>query len=233
MDDLTRTARTTGALYLLLALTGLLGFLVVRSQLYVADDASATLANLVEHEGLARLGIALELGVVVSQALVAVWFYRLFRSYDGWAAGSIAAFGLANAVTILVNAAFLATALEVSLDGSLTPGGDAEATAQLMYVVAGHLWAVGAIFFGLWLIPMGHCVLRTGTMPRPLGWLLMAGGVGYVLSAFLQVLVPETDVLAALLTVPESVGEFWILGYLQVRGVGRRRTSPLPVAAGV
>lgn len=231
MDDLTRTARTTGLLYLGLAVTGLLGFLVIRNQLFVADAPGATLANLVEHETLARAGIALELGVVLTQALAAVWFFRLFRATDAYAAACIAAFGLVNAVAIMISAGFLATALDVALDESLARDGGAAATAQLMYVVSGHLWTVGAVFFGLWLVPMGVCVLRSGAMPRPLGWLLVGGGVGYVLSAFAAYVVPDADALVAALTVPASVGEFWMIGYLLVRGAGRRRSAgPMPVA---
>jgi hypothetical protein len=234
MDSLNRTARTTGVLYLLLAVTGGLGFLLVRTLLYVPDDPSATLAHLLEHESLARAGIALELGVVVSQALVAVWFYRLFRAYDAFTAGSIAAFGLANAVTILVSAAFLATALDVAGDDTLASAGSADATVQLLYVISGNLWAVGAVFFGLWLVPMGLCVLRTGSMPRPLGWLLVAGGIGYVLSAFAAFLGAGLDGAAAALTVPASLGEFWMVGYLLLRGIGRGNTAPrVATTAGV
>ena len=220
MSSLTRTARTTGLLYLGLAITGLLGFLVIRNQIFVADDAAATLANLVEQESLARVGIVLELGVVVTQALVAVWFYRLFRGVDAFAAGCIAAFGMANALCIVVSAAFLATALDVALDPALAAGGSVD--AQLMYVASGHLWTVGGLFFGLWLIPMGVCVLRSGTMPRALGWLLIGGGAGYVLSAVTAYVVPDADAIAAVLVIPASVGEFWMIGHLLLRGLGRR-----------
>jgi hypothetical protein len=92
-----RVARTTGLLYLGLAVTGVLGFLVIRTRLFDPDDPAATLANLVEHESLARFGIAVGLGIVITQALVAVWFDRLFRSVDHFAAGALAAFGLASA----------------------------------------------------------------------------------------------------------------------------------------
>src|SRR5689334_16969903 len=100
-----RTARTTGLLYLGLAITGALGFQVVRSQLYVADDPRGTLSNLVENTSLARLGIVLELAIVLTQALVAMWFYRLFRRVDTFAAVLIAVFGTVNAVVILGSAA--------------------------------------------------------------------------------------------------------------------------------
>ena len=53
---LVRTARVTGLLYLGVAVTGGLGFLFVRGQLFMEGDPAATLANLVANPGLARLG---------------------------------------------------------------------------------------------------------------------------------------------------------------------------------
>jgi hypothetical protein len=215
MQSLTRTARTTGLFYLGLAITGGLSFLLIRSQLFVAGDPAATLANLVERDGLARLGVALELLAVLAQSLAAIWFYRLFRRVDPVAAGAIAAFGLVNAVALLVSSAMLGTALEIAQ----SPVGDAAATVQLLYLVSGQLWTVGGLFFGLWLIPMGWCVLRSGWMPRTLGWILIAGGVGYVVSSFVAYLAPEAGVVADILTVPATVGEVWMVGYLLYRGV--------------
>jgi hypothetical protein len=218
---LVRTARTTGLLYLGLAITGLLGFMLIRNQLFVADDAQATLANLLQHESVARLGIVLEMGVVITQALVALWFYRLFRGVNSFAAGSLAAFGMVNAAAILVSAALLATALEVSQDPSLTQSGGAATTVQLLYVVCGHLWIVGGIFFGLWLIPMGWLARQSGWMPNLLGWILMIGGLGYIANALLTYLIPNPGPAVELLTIPATVGELWMVGYLCLRGIRR------------
>ena len=167
--NLVRTARTTGLFYLAFFITGILGSLVVRGQLFAADDAQATLTNLLDNEWLARVGIALELSIVLTQALTAVWFYRLFNSIDRLAAGSLTAFGLVNAVAILTSAALLATALDAATDASLTIAGGQAAMVQLLYVVSGHLWGVAALFFGLWLLPMGWLVLRSRWLPRALG----------------------------------------------------------------
>ncbi|MBQ0902127.1 DUF4386 domain-containing protein [Micromonospora sp. U21] len=215
MPALIRTARTTGMLYLGLAITGALGFLLIRPRLFAADDPSATLANLVQHQSLARAGVAFELLIVITQAFAAAWFYRLFRTADARAAGAIAAFGLINAVVILVSAALLATALDIALD----PAGDAAATIQLLYLTSGNLWGVGGLFFGLWLIPMGICVLRSNWMPRPLGHILVGGGIGYLLSTFIGYLAPEAHAVADALVLPATVGEFWMIGYLLTRGV--------------
>jgi hypothetical protein len=218
MHTLTRTARTTGLFYLGLAITGLLGYLIVRPQLFAAGDPSATLANLLEHEWLARARVGLELGLVVTQTLTAAWFYRLFRGVNSFAASGIAAFGLVNAIVGLVSAAMLATAVELSVD----PVGDVAANVQLLHLASENMWGVGALFFGLWLIPMGRCVLQSGWMPRVLGWILIGGGVGYVLSAFINYLAPDAHVVAEALTYPASVGELWMVGYLLIRGVRRQ-----------
>ncbi|MFF4880819.1 MULTISPECIES: DUF4386 domain-containing protein [unclassified Micromonospora] len=224
MPALIRTARVTGLLYLALAISGALGFLLIRSRLFNADDPNATLANLVQHETLARVGVAFELLIVVTQALAAAWFYRLFRTADPRAAGAIAAFGLINAVVVLVSAALLATAVDIALD----PVGDAAATVQVLYLTSGNLWGVGGLFFGLWLIPMGRCVLRSNWMPRPLGWILVGGGIGYLLSAFIGYLAPDAQGVADALVVPATIGEFWMVGYLLTRGVHRRALDQAP-----
>jgi Domain of unknown function (DUF4386) len=48
------------------------------------------------------------------------------------------------------------------------------------------------------------------------------GGVGYVLSAFVVYFAPDAGIVADALTFPATVGEFWMIGYLLVRGVNRR-----------
>lgn len=217
---LVRTARATGLLYLGVAVTGGLGFLFVRGQLFVEGDPAATLANLVENPGLARLGVVLELGLVLTQALCALWFFRLFRSVDAFAAGCIAVFGTVNAVALLGSAAALATAIDVAGGALENPGTDA-ATAQLLYLVSGHLWGVGALFFGLWLIPMGWLARRSGWMPAALGWLLVVSGVGYILGAFVTYAAPSAGGLADALTFPAAIGELWMVGYLIIIGVRR------------
>lgn len=211
-----RIARMTGFWHLAVGVTGMFGFLIVRPELFAADDPSATLAHLLEREGLARVGIALEMGLVITQALAALWFFRLFREVDSFAAGAIAVFGCINAIAVLVSAAALATALQVALH-PIGAGGE----VQLLYLFSNSLWQVGNLFFGLWLIPMGWCVLRSRWMPVALGRILIVGGVGYVLLPFVAQLAPGMGVAVAVLPLTATVGEFWMIGYLLVRGVSR------------
>ena len=215
-----RTARAAGLWYLALAITGLVGFLLIRPRIYVVGDPAATLANLVEREGLARAGLVLELAIVVTQALAAVWFYKLFRSVNNTAAWALAAFGMVNAVVIMFSAGFMATALTVSSDFGLAPGGDAAATVQLLYQLSSNSWGVGSLFFGLWLIPMGHIASGSGLMPKWLGRILAIGGVGYMLSAFVTYGLTDAPAwLAEVLPLAATVGEIWMIGYLLIKGI--------------
>lgn len=231
MSTRVATARWTGVFYLGLALAGVVGFLFVRSELYVADDATATLANLIDQVPLARAGIAADLTVVLTQSLAALWFLKLFRGEDSFAAGSIAAFGLINAAAILVGTVFSATALAVAGDASLAPGGDQAKTVQLLYELNGAAWDIGGLFFGLWLIPMGWVVRNSKTMPAVLGWVLMAGGVAYVISTYLTQLLPDAPTaVGSLLIGLATVGEFWMIGYLFF-GVRSPDHTPRPASA--
>jgi len=216
-----RTARIAGLWYLGLALAGMCGFLMIRPGLFAPGDPQLTLSQLLANASLARAGIAFEMGVVITQAMAAVWFFRLFRNVNVVAAGTLAAFGLCNALAVLVSAALIATAFDVALVPARVGAMDAAGAVQLLYLVSGELWVVGAVFFGLWLIPMGRLVLESGWMPRPLGWTLIVGGVGYVLSAFMSLL-PELSVATSVATLPAAIGEFWMIGYLLWRGVRAR-----------
>lgn len=204
------TARITGVWYLLLAICGFVGFLFVRPAIYAHGDAALTARQFAEHLSLARLGLAAEFGVIVAQALAAMSFFSLFRSVNVHAAASTAAFGLMNSVAVLISAIALAMTFSFVDDAK---------TVHFLYELSGNAWSVGALFFGLWLIPMGHATRLSGAMPKALGWTLMVGGVGYVLSAFVgNVLDGAPRWLVDGLTVPASIGEFWMIGFLLVVG---------------
>lgn len=206
------TARVTGLFYLGLAVTGVFAFLFAREQLFVEGNALETTANLVNNETLARFGIAAEILIAGFQALAAVWFYKLFKKKDSFAAGLITVFGMVNTTVILVSSAFWLVALNTALAGG------ANSTVQTLFEVHNALWAVSALFFGLWLLPMAYMAHQV-KMPRVMIWFLVAGGLGYIVSTFTSVVLPEQTTLNEMLSTPATVGEFWMIGYLLFKQV--------------
>lgn len=214
--ELVSTARITGIMYLALAITGMVGFMVLHPRIYITSDPSKTLANLVEQETLARLRLIFEFLIVVSQALAAVWFYKLFKDIKHEAAWALAAWGTINSAAIMVSAMAMAGAIEVA--GGTQAMNDKLIVIQLFLQLIKHAWGVGSLFFGLWLIPMGYIVVSSQRMPVWLGRVLILGGVGYLLSAFIGYMGVKGDWIG-MLTIPATVGELWMIVYLLIYGI--------------
>ncbi len=49
---------------------------------------------------------------------------------------------------------------------------------------------VAQVFWGLWLVPLGFLVFRSGFLPKLLGTLLVIGGAGYLIDSGTQLLSP-------------------------------------------
>ena len=152
MSKMSRTlsvSRTTGLLYLGLAISGIIAYLGIRSQIFIEGNPVQTLHNLLEKQTLARFGVAFELLVVLTQALSALWFYKLFKKFDSFAAMTLAVFGIVNSVAILIASAFWLNALNSTINSDSMP------RIYGLFTIHNDVWLVSNLFFGLWLIPMG------------------------------------------------------------------------------
>lgn len=216
-NELIKTARITGAWYFGLAISGMLGFLVFQPKLFVTNDPGKTLSNLTELVTIARIRLVFELLIVVTQALAAVWFYKLFSTVDKWAALVLGIWGTVNAMIISVSAIAISASIGIA-NATVPVLLDKVILIQLLSSIISNAWSVGGLFFGLWLLPMGYLVIRSGRMPIWLGRILLIGGMGYLLQTFLGSLGMGGSILD-ILVLPASVGEFWMIGYLLIFGI--------------
>jgi hypothetical protein len=79
-------------------------------------------------------------------------------------------------------------------------------------------YLVGSLFFGLWLLPMGCLVVRSGYFPRILGVLLIVGCFSYLVVGFGEFLTPGIDSVTSVFLVPAGVGEFAFMVWLLAKG---------------
>jgi len=141
----------------------------------------------------------------------------LFKSINDTDAWAIGIWGMVNSVVIMISAIAMASAIQIA-NSSVPNHEDQIVIIEVLGNLIRHSWNVGGLFFGLWLIPMGHVVITSKRMPLWLGRILIMGGVGYIL----QTLIYYTGLdhsLLDVLTIPATVGEFWMIGYLLIYGI--------------
>ncbi len=80
-------------------------------------------------------------------------------------------------------------------------------------------YLIAGIFFGLWLLPLGYLVYRSGYFPRVLGIMLMVGCFGYLTDAFVTSLFPSVGATVGLIfRWVASIAEISFLLWLLIMG---------------
>jgi hypothetical protein len=209
-------ARLSGAIYFAFVVIGAIGFLAVRPALFT--EPTSIIAAFTDHPVLSGLSIAVELATVLLQAVLAWSLFTLFRPVDAANSTAVFVFGL-------VSASMIAAARLLVASPSTAPDAAADGTAQTLVLLSSSLWESGGLFFGLWLIPLGLLVLKSGWMPRALGWVLVVGGAGKIISSLLGPLLDSAPWISTALTLPQNVAEFWLVGYLLIFGVKPRKQN--------
>jgi hypothetical protein len=218
-----RTARIAGVLYLIVVLAGIFGLAYVPSQIDVSGDAAAAVRNIVANESLYRLGIVAGLICYTAFLMLPLALYRLLSPFDKQAATLMVAFAVAS-----VPLSFAATLNKFDVLALLS-GADylqAFSAQELQTRVMLSLQSyrdgllVAQIFWGLWLLPFGYLVYKSGILPRALGILLMLGCFGYLIEFIGKMFFPgyAESGIADLVGLPASIGEIGICLWLLVMG---------------
>ncbi len=224
VGDFNKTAKIAGLLYLITVVTGLFGLMYVPSQISVPGNPSATIANIVASQSLYRFGIAAALVCYTVFLVVPLPLYRLLSPVGRNAAVLMVVFAVANVPLALISIAKkidILSLLDRTGHGPTIPSDQVQAQVMRSLDAYGNGMLVSEIFSGLWLIPFGYLVFKSGFLPRVLGVLLMAGGLGYLITVFGQVLISGYDHLpiANFDTLPAGLGEIGICLWLLIVGV--------------
>lgn len=220
---ITTTARLAGVGYLILAICGGFAEFFVRQRLVVPDDAAATATNILANVGTFRLGIGAELlGQVVFVFLVFALYDLLKIVHRRTAILMVTLVVVAVTITCL-NMVNQFAALVVLQGGPLASAFD-PAQAQALAMTFLELHSIGysvvaQVFFGLWLVPLGMLIWRSGFTPKAVGALLVVAGVGYLVDVVLGILAPSVGFTLSEFT---FVGELALMLWLLVRGVNAK-----------
>jgi hypothetical protein len=235
MSSLNRDARIAGWLYLALVLLGPLPLIIIPNMLYVAGNGAATAHNIATHEALVRAGI-LDLVIAgIVEIFLALALYRLFSSVDRTLAAALVVLGITSVPISFVNELNSAGALLFAKGAAfLSAFAPAQREAMVMLFINLHHYgnAVNEIFWGLWLLPFGILVYKSGFLPRILGVWLVLNCFAYVAQCVTGIVWPQYVETIENLAFPVQFGEVAIMLWLIIMGA-RPSLSFMPRPSGV
>jgi hypothetical protein len=227
-------ARIAGSLYLIVAVLGGFAQLYVRDRIVEIGDPAATAHNIRASAALFRAGFAADLVQATLFLFTAMALYLLLKDVHELVARAMVVLVAVSVAIISINLLNQFTALRIATaEGGILGAAGADAMAGLFAGMHHDGYMIAQMFFGLWLLPLGYLVYRSGYFPKVLGVLLVIGCFSYLVDLFAHFLTPGVaESIELLVVAPAAVGELWLVAYLLAKGVRAAEPKALvPVAA--
>jgi hypothetical protein len=225
-----RAARLAGAMYLVTMAMAIFGESVVRGSLIVPGDVTQTAQNIIESEGLFRLGIAMDL-VTVTGVLVLLWaLYVLLRPVDRNLALLAVFLRMTEVAIHFVATLFSLLALRFLSGAGYLVAFDVNqlhALARLAISVQSAALNLGFLPLGLGSAVFAYLLLRSRIVPRALAAWGVFSSLLLATYALLYVIFPAVLAIWVVMMAPMFVYEvtlgFWLLKVAPVRETLRWR----------
>ncbi len=222
-----KTARLAGLCFLLMVVFGLAAELFFRQKLFVPNDLSATINNIMANVPLYRFGIVSDILMALFYLLTAIMLHKLLASVNKGLAATMVIFAAAGSVLLLFNILneiaplYILTgdgymnALDTKLQQSL---------ALTFYRLYEHGYMIGQLFFALWVLPLGILIYRSSLIPRFLGILFIIETVCGLASFFVHFLMPNA-LVESLLLLPGTAAELLFMFWLLIWGLKKSKLT--------
>jgi Domain of unknown function (DUF4386) len=218
-----KLARIAGAVYLVVVLTGIFSLAYVPSKLIVSDNAAVTFQNISNSETLFRLHIVSAIICYTAFLFLPFVLYRLLNFVNKNVAIGMVALAVVSVPISLISWNHKTAVLTLMESADYLKVFDmsslhAQVMLQLKYYSNGT--KIASVFWGLWLLPFGYLVFKSGILPRIFGVLLMAGCFGYLINFGGNFLFDGYANLSFsnYVSLPASMGEIGICLWLLVMG---------------
>lgn len=222
MSSSNRTARSIAIPYFVMGIPAFINLMYIPNKFFVAGDATATARNITAGELTYRVGILSGLISEIGFIFLALALYNLFKDFDRKQARFLVSLVLVSAAVGTINLVN-DTAPLIFLSGAdflsafTKPQLDALAMGFLRLRGAGL--ELNAAFWGLWLFPFGVLVMKSGFIPKLIGYCLIAGGFAYLAVSFTSIVFPEYRQIISQIALPfYAIGEVPILAWFVIKG---------------
>ena len=222
------TARAAGFLYLVTIVAGIFSLVYVPAHLYVHGDVVATANNIIASATLYRWGIVVGAIGYIAFTLLPIALFELLSPVHRTTAVIMVVLAL-----VAMPMDFLALANQLDLLSLLTDqkyqhvfaSNELYGHVALLRDAASDKIILSEIFWGLWLLPFGLLVFRSGFLPKVLGLALVLGCFGYLVTVAGEIFSIDLT-MGGWVSLPASIGEIgtglWLLIVGPRRSVWRR-----------
>ena len=222
INSIQKTARLAGFYYLLVAICGFYGIIYVPSQVVVKGNALVTMQNILDKGFLFRLGITANLIGAVAFIFTVMTFYQLFKNIDERKAKLMVVLVIVQIPITFLSESFAFASMMLAKGEILK---NLDLTQRQDWVIfflklKSYTINILIIFWGLWLIPLGQLVLKSGYLPKFIGILLILGGITYVIESLDYILLSDKlSFITEYGFVFYSTAELSTVAWLLVKGV--------------
>ena len=220
--ELKKTARLAGLYYLLNVLASIYGMVYVSSKISMAGTPAEAIDNLIANEFLFRTGIYIRLLSSIPWILLALTLYHLLNSVNHYLAKLMFGWMVLSIPIGFIAEAFNISSLLIANDEILKTVGiiQRQEYAVLLLKISSNIISVSEMFWGLWLLPFGILIFKSGFIPSVLGVLLLLGGAGYILECSSFLLFPSYKSSVSQITLLfGSLGEISIMIWFLIKAV--------------
>jgi hypothetical protein len=217
-----KTARLAGILYLLTVLTGLFNLIYTPGKLIVRGNPAETANNILAHQTLFRLDLAISLVSILIFMFLVLVLYRLLKDVDRRHATLMVILVLVQIPQSYVSQLLQIGAFELVRGADFLSALDKtqrDVLAMLCFRVNDLGTYISDAFWGLWLFPLGLLVFRSGFLPRTLGVWLIINGFAYLGLSLTGLLLPEYAATVSKIAFPALLGEVAFMLWLLIMGV--------------
>ncbi len=226
-------ARIAGVLYLLLGVTSALE-MSIPSVFIVQGDAAATVGKIASSQLLYRLYLVSGLISQILFVFLVLALYQLLEGVNRRQASLMVALVLVQVPMAFANTLCGLAPLVLSNGAEYWSAFDKrQLDAMTMGFLSLQSYGTSAVMalWGLWLLPFGILVFRSGFIPRILGVFLIIGCFGWLGISVTSLLFPAYARIAGQFTVL-AVGEIFIILWLVIMGARATPQKGQPFESG-
>lgn len=213
-------ARSAGIAYLTVAMLAAFAEFSVRQTMMVDGDAAATLANIAAESGVYGLAGVADLFVLLLDVFLAIAFWVLLKPVNHHLALAALILNLLRLPWMGANVVFHFGALLVADGalGSFSP--DQVNDIGQLFLDLHHVgYTANGILFGAWCFVVGWLFVRSGFVPKLLGYGMMVALAGYWTDMLVVFLAPEhANAVSPIAVMPAAIGEIAVAVWLTVMG---------------